>query len=198
MPQKCSQDSLQQFNTQKKKTSKTTRESVEDEPSLTETSRWFSTDADDTMFYRSKAHWRSWKPPTNVGCQVHIVCLLVDFHIRRWREMLKVLSQNSRPQFESVGTSPAFLWPPKLSVPHGKSNHLVFNKPTRLQNCRLRFESLETFPDVLVATKTGKFSREGQTISSRYHSNQNRYFQPNHEVFPTLTRWFLCLNLIRA
>lgn len=79
--------------------------------------------------------------------------------------MVKVLSQNSRPQFESVGTFPAFLWPPKLSVPHGGSNHLVFNKPTRLQNCRLRYESLETFPDVLVATKTGKFSREGQTRS---------------------------------
>ena len=50
--------------------------------------------------------------------------------------MVKVLSQNSRPQFESVGKSPAFLWPPKPSVSPGKSDKVAFNKPTRLQNCR--------------------------------------------------------------
>ena len=28
--------------------------------------------------------------------------------------------------------------------------------------------------------------------------DQNRYFKPNNDAFPTLTKWFLCLNLSRA
>lgn len=30
---------------------------------------------------------------------------------------------------------------------------------------------------------------------SREHGDQSRYFEPNHDVFLSPTKWFLCLNL---
>lgn len=41
------------------------------------------------------------------------------------------------------------------------------------------------------------FSRESWNVSICDCGDQNSYFKPNHVVFLTLAKWFLCLNLPR-
>ena len=48
----------------------------------------------------------------------------------------------------------------------------------------------ETFLAIFVPNKTG-----GQTISDQ---NILKYFKPNHDVFQTLTKQVLCVNLSKT
>lgn len=129
--------------------------------------------------------------PQNMSYNFHITCVLSDCHEGRWRWNYK--QQGWRASDSS------------------SSRHLNICQ----HETSRYFLNLSTFPAMFVATKTWYFEqgvrpdlqlclkrqtgilRRPRAISSHVCGNPNRYFRQKKNVFLTLTKWFLYLNLTR-
>lgn len=67
-------------------------------------------------------------------------------------------------------------------------------QPMRLHNSHTTIY----FLTIISAPKTHYLSGEVSTVSMCDCSDQYRYFNPNRDIFLTLTKWFLSLNRSRA
>lgn len=79
-----------------------------------------------------------------------------------------------------------------IPVRDGYQTRDRFNRPTN----RLTLVTVGTFSSRVCDTERGYFDGHPRRVSSRVRGDKNVYFKSKHDVFGTLTKCFLCINLI--